>query len=157
MLQTSVNARPSLTTGTMLEITYPTTTRMDLIDVAPRRKRSIILLGTRDLHSDPLTVAEFRQRPYAPWCRHIAYVWNEKKNCKRTVYLGSSDEFHAPGCLRIVTDFDGHREYLARQFEPTKRDRDIMLELLRIWIDEDPDCRETLLIVADDLRVVGVA
>jgi hypothetical protein len=140
--------------GKKFELLYPTSTLVHLIDRTPRTPRRIVVTGVRDLVKQPITVPEFFARPYLARSRWLVRAWDEDIQSHRQFYLGSSDKFRAPGCLRIALDCeDSPRLHLSRQFEPTVQDRRKMLALLRRWLSEKPELAGGLRIIADDMRL----
>ena len=148
--------------GEQIELVYPTRTHVREIDVCPRVTRRLVVRHVRDLVADPLTIAEFLQRPYTARSRYLVRAWDLDRCDYRQFYAGSSDNHRAPGTLRIAVYLPGesrpHR-ILTDGFESTVRDRQSLMRSLQKITDELSRRRfirdEQIRVVADDLRWVG--
>ncbi|QDT07960.1 hypothetical protein K227x_63900 [Rubripirellula lacrimiformis] len=142
--------------GTYLEFSYPINRHVRLFEVVPRRLRKIEVKRVRDLVREPLTINEFARRPYVMRSRWLIAGIDLDVGQWRQFYLGSSDEFRAPGNLRIALYRPGDTcptEILGREFLPTVFDRRVMLRLIRRWNDRDLGQMD-LRIVCDNFRIV---
>lgn len=137
-----------------IELPYPTIRDVHLIDTAAALPRNLVVRRVRDLCRQPLTPAEFMRRPYINRSRWLITAHDADIREFRQFYLGSSPRFRSPGCLRIALERDGHRQLIARQFEPTIRDRRVMMRMIQRISDQSPDLVQFLRIIADDMRLV---
>lgn len=141
-----------------IELLYPTNTHVRLIDRVPRTPRQLIVHAVRDLVKEPLTPAEFLRRPYTARSRFLLRAWDENERSFRQFYLGSTDRFRAPGCLRLVIE-DPDREppmkVVSRGFEPTVVDRRVMVRTIAEWLRNQPDLADKLRVQADDMRMLA--
>ncbi|MGB7326176.1 MAG: hypothetical protein WBD31_14985 [Rubripirellula sp.] len=142
--------------GSYLEFSYPTNRHVRNFEAVPRRLRKIEVKRVRDLVHDPLTINEFARRPYVMRSRWLVTGIDLDVGEWRQFYLGSSDEYRAPGNLRIALYRPGDtmpHEILGREFLPTVLDRRVMLRLIRRWHDRDLG-QMHLRICCDNFRIV---
>ncbi len=138
-----------------LELTYPANTHVREFENARRQLRKLTIRRIRDLTRDPLTINEFLRRPYTMRSRWLIRAFDHDLKSWRQFYLGSSTEFAAPGQLRIAfyrPDGTSMEKLLGREFNPTVRDRKLMMRLLRRWANKDHGDLQ-LRISCDDLRL----
>jgi len=143
--------------GTYLEISYPVSTHVRHLPEVPRRVRKITVRHARDLVRYPLTVNEFLRRPFVARSRWLISAWDNDIRQFRQFYLGSTDEFFAPGRLRLALyEPDGFvpKQIICREFQPTVVDRRNLIRLVRDWNQADHEGL-VLRILADDFRVVS--
>ncbi|EMI22171.1 hypothetical protein RMSM_00904 [Rhodopirellula maiorica SM1] len=141
-----------------IELEYPTHTHVRLIERSQYKRRHLVVHRMRDLVTDPLTPAEFLRRPYVARSRWLMTAWDERIDEFRQFYLGSTAQFRAPGCLRIVIEdhnADPPRRLIGRQYEPNVFDRRLMVRMMQKWLREQPDLYEKIRVMADDMRLLG--
>ena len=140
--------------GQQIELIYPTITDILRIENAPRRIRQLYVHRVRDLVREPLTPAEFARRPYVARGRWLILASEFAGERPKQFYASSSDNFRAPGTLRLALYEPGanrpHR-ILGKQIEPTPYDRRYLLRLINqvAEIHEGYELR----ILAGDLRI----
>jgi hypothetical protein len=142
--------------GQQLELVYPVETDVVRIAKAPRKLRQLHVYRVRDLLENPLTVEEFARRPYVSRSRWLILARDDGDRTFRQFYPGSSDNYQAPGVLRIGLYELGESRpamLLGRQFEPTPEDRNALLKLA-IREQNQHDGYE-LRIFAGDLRLIS--
>lgn len=142
-----------------IRIHYPNETRIDLIDDSIRQKLDLTVVSVRDLVRKPLTAAEFLADPFARqsrWMITAIDLFSDDQTPKN-YYLGASDEYASPGCIRLALYEPGDTTpavILCREINPTMADRMELIRTVTDWNEEDHPGFE-LRIVADDLRVVA--
>ena len=142
--------------GTHLRIHYPTQTHVRHFFDAPRELRSITVRNVRDLVRQPLTPDEFLQRPFVMRSRWLVKGYDNILHQWRQFYLGSSEEFAAPGSLRLALyepSSTKPAELLGREFNPTVFDRKLMIRLIRRWHSR-VEGELQLRVCCDDLRII---
>jgi hypothetical protein len=146
-----------LVTGREITLHYPTTTHVrHTFDAAVKRRR-IMIESIRDLVQDPLTMAEFLERPYVRRSRLLASAIDCDTGERRKFYLGNCAESFVPSQLKVgLYDPGATRpsEILFRPIEPTVHDRQLLIRALRIWSETRGCDVSGLRIFADDLRLV---
>lgn len=118
--------------GSKIELVYPTITHVLRVYSAPCKLRQLYVHRVRDLVAEPLTVAEFMRRPYVARSRWLILASEWAGEPPRQFYVGSSDNYRAPGMLRLALYEPGQdrpASLLGRQFEPTVADRRALLKL----------------------------
>lgn len=141
--------------GTEIELVYPRNTHVLHIEASPRLVRSVYVHRVRDLIANPLTPNEYFRRPYVARSRWIILGTEDIKEPPRQFYLGSADNFRAPGVLQLATykpGSDRPHQFLYRQFEPTPFDRRELMRAINRSLDEYPDM--DLRVTAPDMRGV---
>jgi hypothetical protein len=142
--------------GDRVVITYP---RPNLVSI--RRpvfeQRAIQVAHVRDLVAEPLDLEDYLRRPFIRRSRWLLTGRDEETGRFRNFYLGSAKEHLSPGTMRVgFYEPDNPRPVrtLPKIFEPTSRDRLLLLRLmLRIKRQDLGDLRVCLF--SDDLRLVG--
>lgn len=141
--------------GDQLEIRYPVRTHVKHWTESPVQSRYLTIAKIRDLAREPLTAQEFLRRPFVVRSRYLCLAregldW-------RQFYLGSSLEYRSPSTMRLaIFDPDVPRKLkkICREFQPTVKDRELMIRLINHWNSEDHGDLD-LRIVCDDLRLVS--
>jgi len=142
--------------GDEVEFHYPIRTHVKWIDSTEFRSRQVIVRSVRDLVERPLTPDEFLRRPYVRRSRWLVRGIENDSQQFRQFYTGVTPQFAAPSQLRVgLYEPDGVRpvQLLGRGFEPTIKDRRILIRALDRWLSHDYG--ELLIrIFSDDLRLV---
>lgn len=143
--------------GRRIEITYPVcdSVRSPLRNRVMRRE--IAVHSVRDLVTSPLSLAEFLRRPWLMRSRWSVRAYEPSVKRWRQFSLGSSREYRSPGVLRVGVYEHGDKRpgrILGRAFEPTTRDRRLMIDAIREWSRHD-SCVGSLRVFADDLGICG--
>ena len=140
---------------TQLTIHYPISSHIR--NKWAMRSRHITVASVRDLVKQPLTAGEFMRRPYIHRSRWLAKAWDIELSAWRQFYLGTSEEFAAPGVLRAGA-FDSETQRLirliGREYQPTMLDRRALMRSIdkfQMRLSES----ETLGIFAPDLQFVS--
>ena len=142
--------------GSKIEIHYPTSTHVRWLGQVPRTRREIEVVRVRDLLSEPLTLDEFLRRPFVHRSRWLALAKDYGLREWRQFYVGSSQEFQAPGTMRLAIYQPGEgkpSQLLGREFLPTVHDRKLMIRLIRRWKSQDHGELQ-LRVCCDDLRLI---
>lgn len=139
-----------------MDIHYPVHTHVRLFEASPRKLRHIQVCRVQDLVRQPLTIDEFLHRPFLMRSRWLAKAWDAELKAWRQFYLGSSQEYAAPGQLRLALYELGGTwpvELLGREFNPNVYDRKLMMRLFRRWSEKNHRSLE-LRVLCDDMRIV---
>lgn len=140
-----------------IEILYPLHTSVSHIHEPRFIERRIHVLSSRDLVKEPLTINEFRRRPFLNRSRWLLKAWDVDVQGFRQFYLGSSAQYRAPGTLQVVVfdpEISRPKSLVSRQYEPTLSDRrELMKVLCTIERQRRLDLNE-LRIIAPDMRLV---
>lgn len=144
-----------LTYNKQIDLSYPTQTSISHIHAPRFARRRIHVLSARDLVVEPLTIDEFRRRPFLNRSRWLLRAWDSDLKAWRQFYLGSSAEYRSPGTLQLAiyeTTVQKIECLISRQFEPTIEDR---RELMRVICDVERDGvdLDVLRVIAPDMRV----
>ncbi|MEL7337648.1 MAG: hypothetical protein AAFN70_15760 [Planctomycetota bacterium] len=111
----------------------------------------------RDLVAKPLTIADFRKRPYILRSRWLVYAWEEKTRKELKFYLGSSDEFESPGTLAVAkldsTTPRPNLSIVGDIFDETIQARKEMLRMIEEL--EAKDRLDRYGIIAPDMRLLA--
>lgn len=143
-----------LNPGKVVTLSYPNSTLVGAL--AEFRKRHMEVISVRDLLSHPLLPEEYLRRPYTRRSRWLVKVFDLDKQQVRQIYLGSSLEHRAPGCLKLGlyepgADRPGWSH--PRAFLPCKSERRLLARLV-IYADQ-MECEDLLLrVYCDDLSIV---
>ena len=141
---------------TDLTISYPITTHLRYTQSPQFKPRTVRVVRVRDLLTNPLTVEEFRRRPYVRRTRYL--VMAQEGRSYKQFYLGSTAEAWAPSQLRLDLYNPNEtrpRELLTRPFSDDVREMKLLLRLLERWANKDFGPCLSLRIFADNLRLVG--
>ena len=138
-----------------IELVYPVTTHIQQIHKAPRRVRYLVVHHVRDLIAEPLTVEEYTRRPYVARSRWLITA-SEPGKRPRQFYVGSADNYRAPGVLRVGLYEPGETRpsiLFGREYQPTLADRQALLRFAQQEANRHPgyDVR----IFASDLRLIS--
>lgn len=137
-----------------LTISYPIHTHLRYTHSPRFRQRTVRIVKVRDLLIDPLSVQEFRQRPYVRRTRYLALAQEDRRY--RQFYLGSTAEAWSPSQLRLALYRESKLiELLARPFNDDVREMKLLLRILERWANKDFGPDLSLRIFADNLRLVG--
>lgn len=144
---------PCFDRGANIVIHYPLSTHVRFWRPDQYQRRELVIDSVRDLYADPLTVDEFRRRPFILRSRWLVKAYEPRLRQWRQFYWGSTREFAAPGILRVGLYLDEQPEpsWVMRVcFRPAAGDRKQLLAVLAQW--ERRDLGELRLrVFADDL------
>jgi len=139
--------------GREADITYPVSRQVTRRGCEGWEKRSIVIHAYRDLGKEPLTVAEFLQRPFLRRSRWLVRAWEPKSEQWRQFYLGSTKEFTSPGLLSLGLFQAGCEAPVwiyHRVFKPTVDDRKELVRLVHQWSKVDfGDCKLGIFAIDD--------
>lgn len=138
--------------GQRLNFHYPTNTNVE--SIYELRHRSVIIEYIRDLVADPLTPAEYLRKPMVRRSRCLIQTRDQETGQWRKFYLGTSQEYHTPGLLRLGLYEPGCAKpwrIISGQYEQTRQDRILLSKLIQRIIVQDLGELE-LRVIADDLR-----
>ncbi|MCD0459141.1 hypothetical protein [Roseiconus lacunae] len=142
--------------GSYIEIHYPCQTHIRWIHAAEKQRRNLQIIRIRDMLAEPLTVDEFLRRPFVFRTRWLAFAHDLDLSTWRQFYLGSSAEYCAAGTMRMALYEPGSpkpAKLLGREFQPTLKDRKLMIRLLKHWGTQDYGDLQ-LRVLCDDLRII---
>jgi hypothetical protein len=139
-----------------IELDYPQDTSVRRVESPRFLPRRLYVTAARDLITNPLTIDEFRRRPFLNRSRWLLRAWDSDVQDWRQFYLGSSAQYYSPGTLQLAIyepESTRPERLISRLYQPTIDDRRCLVRLIQHIEREGAIDSRTLRVIAPDMRL----